>query len=57
MFYAEQLGSYWIVPLLELLKFVSRNKTGKNVRKYHILFSGIREGKATTNPRFDEFKD
>jgi len=57
MFYSEQLCSYWIVPSLELVELASRNKAGRNIGKYHILFSGMQQGRATVNQRFDEYKD
>ncbi len=57
MFYSDQVGSYWIIPSLQLVRVASRNKKGRNVGKYHILLSGIRKGTATPNPRFDEYKD
>ncbi|HEV2119897.1 MAG TPA: hypothetical protein VGS11_07335 [Candidatus Bathyarchaeia archaeon] len=57
MFHSEQTGSYWITPSLELVRLASRNKTGKNAGKYHVLLTGIQSGKAITNPRFDLFRD
>ncbi|MDG6908615.1 MAG: hypothetical protein JRN20_22845 [Nitrososphaerota archaeon] len=58
MFYAAQLGDYWIIPSLDLVnRLASRNKRGANVGKYHVLLSGLQKRKPVVNHRFDSYRN
>ncbi len=59
IFYSEHLDKYWILPSLELVKIASRNKSGKNVGKYHICFTLYRKKQdiIRCNPKYAKFED
>ena len=57
IFYSDQVGCYWVFPSLKLIEVASRNKQGKNVGKYHINLTGLRNKQAYPLSKFDEFKD
>lgn len=57
IFYSEHLGSYWILPSLELIKHATRNKTGKNKGKYRLQltnYSQVRD-EVRPRPKFEPF--
>lgn len=57
MFYSGWLKTWWLMPSMTLVTLASRNKTGSNAGKYHILFSGLQKGKPTIKSKFDEYRE
>lgn len=59
IFYSEQADCYWIFPSLKLVELASRNRTGRNIGKYHINLTGYSEKREQVypNPKFDEYKN
>jgi len=57
IFYSEQAGCYWVFPSLKLVELASQNKQGKNVGKYHINLTGLKNKQAYPLSKFDEFKN
>ena len=56
LFYSEWLDATWIIPSLDLIKLSSQNKKGKNIGKYHIMLSGMSDGKPIINKKYDQYK-
>ncbi len=57
IFYSEQADRLWIMPSEDLVKIASRNKQGNNIGKYHILFTGVKEGKVYPLDKFKKYED
>lgn len=57
IFYSEQAECYWVFPSLKLVEMASQNKQGKNVGKYHINLTGLKNKQAYPLPKFDDFKN
>ena len=57
IFYSEQVDKLWIMPSEDLVRIASRNKQGKNVGKYHILFTGIKQGKVYPLDKFKRYEE
>lgn len=55
IFYSEQATTYWIIPSLQLIKEVNRNKEGKNKGKYSINFCNVTKLGVKSRPRFDKY--
>jgi hypothetical protein len=39
IFFSEAAGHYWIMPSLEVAKLANRNKSGKAIGRYRIVFT------------------
>ena len=57
IFYSEQAACYWVFPSLKLVQLASQNKQGKNIGKYHINLTGLKNTQAYPLSKFDEFKN
>lgn len=57
IFYSEQCDKTWVIPSEKLVKLCSRNKQGMNVGKYHVLLTGINQGKAYPSVKFKEYEE
>lgn len=57
IFYSEQVDKIWVMPSEELVRIASRNKQGQNIGKYHMLFTGIKQGKVYPFDKFKQYED
>lgn len=59
IFYSEQVDKTWVMPSEDLVnkKLAGRNKTGSNAGKYHILFTGVKQGKVYPLDKFKRYED
>jgi hypothetical protein len=57
IFYSQQVDKFWVMPSIEVVQFASRNKKGNNIGKFHMLFTGIREGKVYPLPKFQKYEN
>lgn len=57
IFYSEQVDKFWVMSSVDLVQIANRNKKGNNVGKYHILFTGVKQGKVYPLPKFQKYED
>ena len=57
IFYSEQADAYWVMTSKEVVEKATRNKTGKNIGKYTINFTGLRQGCVTRKPEYEPYRN
>ena len=58
LFYSEVCNIYWIMPSLDVVGLASRNKSGKNVGKYSLVFCNQNAaGKWIPRPKWKQYEN
>jgi hypothetical protein len=58
IFYSEAADHYWVMPSLEVAKLANRNKSGKAIGRYRIVFTNTTvKGVVRPRPKWEAWRD
>ena len=63
IFYVEKIKEYWVIPSEDVIKLadakgscINKAKSGKNIGKYAVRVTGIKNGQAIPKKQFDNYR-
>jgi hypothetical protein len=58
IFYSESANCYWVMSSLDVAKHANRNKSGKAVGRYRIVFTNVNtKGEAKPRPKWKRYEN
>ncbi len=58
IFYSEAADQYWVMPSLEVAKLATRNKSGKAIGRYRIVFTNTSvRGEVRPRPKWEKWRN
>jgi hypothetical protein len=58
IFYSEAADQYWVMPSLEVAKLATRNKSGKAIGRYRIVFTNTSvKGEVRPRPKWEKWRN